>query len=316
MYVEDYHYKAGADTRYWCARAAVVGRRLVVLTRLKVSGFKNLVEVDVSFGPFTCITGVNGTGKSNLLDAILFLSALSDLPLADAARRVRGAQNGPAPLFHRTAVGQSGEMTFEAEMIIPESGFDDFGEAAHAAITFLRYSLTLAGRPDCPAQPLAVKAESLAHITLGDAHAHLPFQHTLAWRRTVVRGRRAVPLISTRVEDGESVIHLHQDGDPPRALTRSAALLRRTVLSGCTTAENPTALLARREMQSWRMLNLDPSAMRRTVPLHAAHENGAAQLVLLHHLAEREHLGESSFADAQDSRESHVESGTYARLLD
>ena len=60
-----------------------------MLTRLKVSGFKNLVDVDVSFGPFTCITGANGTGKSNLLDAILFLGALVDLPLSEAARRVR-----------------------------------------------------------------------------------------------------------------------------------------------------------------------------------------------------------------------------------
>jgi len=28
-----------------------------MLTRLKVSGFKNLVDVDVRFGPFTCIAG-------------------------------------------------------------------------------------------------------------------------------------------------------------------------------------------------------------------------------------------------------------------
>jgi AAA15 family ATPase/GTPase len=38
-----------------------------VLTRLRVSGFKNLVGVDVRFGPFTCIVGANGVGKSNLL---------------------------------------------------------------------------------------------------------------------------------------------------------------------------------------------------------------------------------------------------------
>ena len=31
-----------------------------MLTRLKVNGFKNLVDVDVRFGPFTCVAGVNG----------------------------------------------------------------------------------------------------------------------------------------------------------------------------------------------------------------------------------------------------------------
>ena len=48
-----------------------------MLTRLKVSGFKNLVDVDVRFGPFTCIAGANGIGKSNLFDVTTFLSALA-----------------------------------------------------------------------------------------------------------------------------------------------------------------------------------------------------------------------------------------------
>lgn len=34
-----------------------------MLTRLKVNGFKNLVDIDVRFGPFTCIAGANGFGK-------------------------------------------------------------------------------------------------------------------------------------------------------------------------------------------------------------------------------------------------------------
>ena len=60
-----------------------------MLTRLKISGFKNLVDVDLHFGPFTCIAGANGVGKSNLFDAIMFLSALADKPLLDAAKSDR-----------------------------------------------------------------------------------------------------------------------------------------------------------------------------------------------------------------------------------
>lgn len=45
-------------------------------TRLVVRGFKNL-DVDVRFGPFTCIAGPNGVGKSNVFDAIALLSALA-----------------------------------------------------------------------------------------------------------------------------------------------------------------------------------------------------------------------------------------------
>ena len=67
-----------------------------MLTRLKVNGFKNLVDVDVRFGPFTCIAGANGVGKSNLLDAIAFMSALSERSLNEAALSVRddGSRTG------------------------------------------------------------------------------------------------------------------------------------------------------------------------------------------------------------------------------
>ena len=70
-----------------------------MLIRLKVKGFKNLANVDVSFGPFTCIAGANGVGKSNLFDAITFLSALADRPLTEAAKAIRDAriQSGSDP---------------------------------------------------------------------------------------------------------------------------------------------------------------------------------------------------------------------------
>ena len=69
------------------------------------------------------------------------------------------------------------------------------------------------------------------------------------------------------------VIKLHQDrGGGGRPLARSAADLPRTVLSVANATENPTALVARREMQSWRLLQLEPSALRQpdefTAPTH------------------------------------------------
>ena len=75
-----------------------------MLTRLIVKGFKNLDDVEVRFGPFTCIAGQNGVGKSNLFDAILFLSDLTEVPnlrarssrylLAVAKRRLLGLTDG------------------------------------------------------------------------------------------------------------------------------------------------------------------------------------------------------------------------------
>jgi predicted ATPase len=120
-----------------------------MLTRLKVRGFKNLVDVDGRFGPFTCIAGVNGVGKSNLFDAIHFLSLLAERTLLDAALEVRGARTaGVRSLFHRSGARFAGEMSFEAEMIVPRTGRDDLGQEASATSTFLRYALTLGYRRD------------------------------------------------------------------------------------------------------------------------------------------------------------------------
>ncbi|WP_213450543.1 AAA family ATPase [Rhizomonospora bruguierae] len=62
-----------------------------MLTRLEVQGFKNLLDVTVDFGPFTCIAGANGIGKSNVFDAIEFLSYLASESLVEASQRGRSA---------------------------------------------------------------------------------------------------------------------------------------------------------------------------------------------------------------------------------
>lgn len=237
-----------------------------MLTRLKVNGFKNLVDVDVWFGPFTCVAGANGVGKSNLFDAITFLSALSEKPLMEAALSVRseGGRSGDLrSIFHRVGDQTTEEMTLEAEMLIPESGVDDLGQEARAATTFLRYLLRLGIGPS----GLCIRHEELTHITQGNARGHLPFPHSPAWRRSVVQGRRTSSFISTETREGVTYIKLHQDlgkdykgGGRPR--NHVADKLPRTVLSNVNAAESSTAVLARREMQSWRLLQLEPSALR------------------------------------------------------
>jgi len=240
-----------------------------MLTRLKVNGFKNLVDVDVYFGPFTCVAGANGVGKSNLFDAIRFLSALADKPLVEAALSVRDEGGRTADirgLFHRVGDRYDTEMSFEAEMIVPRAATDDLGQTAEASITFLRYSLTLAYRRD-DAQPsggaIELVEEELKHINLGDARASLPFPHSPQWRKSALTGHRfGAAFISTVLKDPRQVM-LHQDGSAGRPLARLAANLPRTVLSVATAAESRTALAARREMQSWRLLQLEPSALRK-----------------------------------------------------
>jgi len=242
-----------------------------VLTRLKVTGFKNLIDVDVRFGPFTCIAGPNGAGKSNLFDAIRFLSALADKPLIDAALSIRDESGRAADiqsLFHRHGNTYSNKMTFEAEMIIPKEGIDDLGQKAKATITFLRYSLTLTYRKNedfGSLGSLELNKEALVHITRTEAHKHLLFNYNAnKWRDSAVVGKRSGgPFISTAQESNNQIIKLHQDGGSRGRPRAQAANLPRTMLSAANAAESPTALLARREMQSWRLLQLEPSALRK-----------------------------------------------------
>ena len=243
-----------------------------MLTRLQVSGFKNLVNVDLRFGPFTCMVGPNGAGKSNVFDAIRFLHALSGHTLMEAAASVRDQDSRTADvqsLFHHTGGKYAERMSFAAEMIVPAKAVDDLGQEAEATITFLRYSLELAYRdPSDSRTPgsMEITKEELVHIPQGAAAKHLLFPHRAKdWRRSVVHGQRRVPyFISTEEDGGQRVVKLHQDGGSSgRPLRRSAANLPRTVLSVANAAESPTVVVARREMEAWRMLQLEPSALRR-----------------------------------------------------
>lgn len=268
-----------------------------MLTRLQVSGFKNLVDVDVRFGPFTCIAGANGAGKSNLFDAIGFLSALSESTFVEAARSVRdGKTVDIANLFHRNGVQRVDRMRFTAEMIIPEHGTDDLGQEAEASITFLSYTLELGYQAiggEGPFGKFVLLRESLNHFKIGDAKRNLLFPHSKEWRQSAIKGRRTVPFISTITNEADgwdNRIELHQDrgavGGRPTKFR--AASLPRTVLSSVNATESRTAVLARREMQSWRRLQLEPAALREPdtfTPTARLGSNGAHLPATLYHLA-------------------------------
>lgn len=273
-----------------------------MLTRLKVNGFKNLVNVDIRFGAFTCIAGANGVGKSNLFDAIKFLSDLADRPLIDAAMSVRdesGKASDLRGIFRKFNDGKSpianyaDEISFEAEMIIPKEGVDDLGQQATATSTFLRYILRLAYRKEngfSSTGGLEIIQEELVHINVGKAKEALLFEHSEDWRKSIIFNKRTVEYISTKSNDETRIIQLHQDGKQGGSpVRRNAKTLPRTVLSSTNAVENPTALLVKNEMRSWRLLQLEPSALRKpdefTSPIRLG-EDGSHIASTLFHLAQ------------------------------
>lgn len=242
-----------------------------MLTRLAVKGFKNLVDVDVHFGPFTCVAGPNGAGKSNLFDAISFLSHLSDKFFVDAARSVRGGDDIHS-LFSNP---NSGRIEFHAEMVVPMEGTDDFGQRAEASATFVYYDLALALEMSSDGTSrIRLEREELNYIAKAEAAKRLRFNHSKRWLDSVVKASaRRTTFIQTDSDSRRgTVIRLQsdrmQDQDKSKrggggATGFSANTLPRTVLSSAQNAdETRTAVIVRNEMRSWRQLQLEPTALR------------------------------------------------------
>lgn len=275
-----------------------------MLTRLEVDGFKNLLGLAVDFGPFTCIAGPNASGKSNIFDAIAFLSLLADhslLKVSDLVRTTAGRGGDPLELFWTDGLRRAERMTFAVEMLVPPKVEDDFGRVATPTTTYLRYELELGYEAPTGLDTLGrlvLRKEELRHLGAEEAKRKLGFPHSASkFRQRVVSGHPTGrhPFIWTEDDSGDDVredlvIRVSQDQHRGRPSPSPAKNAKATIISTITTTEHPTILAARREMQSWRQLALEPSAMRSPSDFRDEHQiatNGSHLAATLYHLATR-----------------------------
>ena len=166
-----------------------------LITRLEVDGFKNLIDFSVDFAPYTCIAGPNGVGKSNVFDAIRFLSLLADHTLTEAALLVRGSgieAGEVGDLFWSDGPTRQDKFSIAAEMIVDPSVRDDFGRPAEANSTYLRYEVQIgyeAPSARGSLSRLVLLSESLDYITEGAASGKLRFPSPRTASQTLISGR-------------------------------------------------------------------------------------------------------------------------------
>jgi len=274
-----------------------------MITRLKVKGFKNLYDVELYFGPFTCVAGSNGVGKSNLFDALKFLGELASKTLLDAALSIREIETDKRSksLDIRNIFFNDGEkycdtIEFEVDMILPKNAIDDLGQTAEATTTFVTYSLEIKyndeNNPNVK-NILEITHEKLRQLNQTEYKKVLQkIGFGKEWINSVSGGvkRSASSFIYT---NGQSV-SISQDQTRGRNKSLLLKSLPRTILSTASAIEMPTALVCKREMESWRFLQLEPSALRSADDVSEANQriqaNGAHLPATLYRLIYNEKI--------------------------
>ncbi len=232
-----------------------------MITRVKINGFKSFQNFEIFFAPFTVLAGTNASGKSNLFDALMLLSRLSEKDLKTAFSSQRG---DPIELFTQyDDLNYAREMSFEVDMLVNRTVKDNWGGEAILNNTRLRYKLIIARQSNAlGVEDLIVKYESLEKIKSADDKflKGLPKEAAVYWK-TWKAGGSAKPFIETIDQNGIITISTRQDGKRG-GKARPAKAITQTVLGGINETDFPHAFAAKEEMRSWKFLQLNPEELR------------------------------------------------------
>jgi len=237
-----------------------------MLTRIEIDGFKTFDQFTLDVRPFSAVVGPNASGKSNLFDALKFLSFLAQQDIRTAMQNLRGE---PEELFRRTETGTATEMRFAVEVLLDASGVDAFGTRYGIKAQRLRYELGLSMKSDTRGQPrgIFVTHETCRPIAKKDDKA------PLIKSARVQYSKRTNPFISMKEAGGgePTAFEIRQDGPAGdtgatkrgRPVTLPAIEASRTALSTITTAEFPHLYALRDLFVSTRFLEINPQAARK-----------------------------------------------------
>jgi hypothetical protein len=169
-------------------------------------------------------------------------------------------------LFHRHTDGSEVDsMSFAVEVLLDRLVTDAFGDTAEVNHSRLRYQLAIELRPTGNSgalRPFVIR-ETARRIRRADDHWMQRFDPSER-RQLAIYGSGGVDLLETE-SDGQGRLQftIRQQGVQGRKRRLPATAATATVLSSLTTATDfPLLYALKRELQSWRLLHLDPSALR------------------------------------------------------
>jgi predicted ATPase len=233
-----------------------------MITRIKIDGFKSFKDFEMEFSPLTLIAGANGSGKSNLFDALHLLARLAEVDLKTAFNEQRGDAD---ELFTKLDDGEYvREMRFEVEMLVPATVVDNWGGTSELRYKRLRYGLAIARtNSESGFRGLKIVSESLERIRSDEdawAKRLLGSKRKNVWK-SELSGGTPRPFITTEELHGKIAIKVRQDGGRGGRDTLANAAMQ-TVLSGINSVDFAHAYAAKEEMRNWRFLQLNPEDLR------------------------------------------------------
>ena len=241
-----------------------------MLTRIEIDGFKTFEKFTLDLSPFGIVLGPNASGKSNLFDALRFLSQMAVNNLRDAVRGLRGE---PVELFRRQADGtRDTKMSFAVELLLAKEVSDPWGDTVKISHSRVRYEVEIELRQDERGLERLIVAKEAALPILPENDLWRPYgiEPSTQFQQVFFKYSRSSPWLTTVQAEGKARFQILADGQAGR--THSATNAEATVLSSITSAEFPHLFAIREEMRLMRFLQLDPRQLRRPSSTTAALE--------------------------------------------
>ncbi len=196
-------YEINVHSRPWIVLSQATRYQFAMLTRIEIDGFKTFEGFELDLQPLTAIVGPNASGKSNLFDALRFLSLLAQYDIRTSMQGLRGE---PEELFRQTQTGTARCISFAVEVLLSRKGVDAFGTSYETPAQRLRYELKLALVQTADGVPrgIFVREEHCKPIARKDDRATYLRDKKLSYNA------RVAPFIDTD-ETGDAIL-IRQDG--------------------------------------------------------------------------------------------------------
>ena len=165
-----------------------------MLTKITIRNFKSLANVEVELGQVNLFVGANGSGKSNLLEALSFLSSAVDGRVDDQALLRRGARPSASELLRSSFKDTKREDPIQilatwqpktTQMANPDLAIENMSLSESNSPSPLSYEVEFGDVSDVRAQPwdyqatLKIGNKEVSSVLRRGSSLHIPKMHII-----------------------------------------------------------------------------------------------------------------------------------------